>query len=319
MSDEQPDEFPTPVAEEHPDESGLITWGELAVEVAERLRGAPATTDPAREALTIVSKACGATAQEWPDAASRHATVRGVAAIDGMSARRLAGEPLQYVVGEWGFRYLDLFVDRRVLIPRPETEVVAGAALAEARRVVPDDGPVIIADLGTGSGAIGLALVTEHSGAEVWLTDASADALAVARANTAGVGRAGARVRIAQGSWFDALPADLAGQLGVIVSNPPYVADGEELPAEVVDWEPTDALFAGPMGTEDHAHLVAEAPRWLAPGGSLVLEIAPAQAPAVVELASAHFDDVVVEADLAGRDRVVVARHPRSSNGREGR
>src|SRR5690606_38267662 len=148
------------------------------------------------------------------------ATVRGAIHLDAMLARRERGEPLQYVMGRWGFRSLDLLVDDRVLIPRPETEVLAGLALDEVRRL----GAPIAVDLGTGSGAIALSLAAEQPGLEVWGTDASEDALAVARANLAGLGRAATRVRLVAGDWFAALPAELAGRIGVVVSNPPYVA-----------------------------------------------------------------------------------------------
>src|SRR4051794_40900781 len=111
-----------------------------------------------------------------------------------MVERRSTGEPLQYVLGRWGFRRLDLLVDRRVLIPRPETEVVVEHALAEADRV----GETTAVDLGTGSGAIALALATERRSLSVWATDSSPAALEVARANLAGVGRAGGRVRIVE-------------------------------------------------------------------------------------------------------------------------
>src|SRR5688500_6955983 len=124
-----------------------------------------------------------------------------------MAERRLAGEPLQYVLGSWGFRTLDLFVDPRVLIPRPETEVVAGLAIDALADL---DRPGIAVDLGTGSGAIALSLAAEHwPHVEVWASDASADALAVARANLAALGRRGAVVRLVEGDWFGALPDDL--------------------------------------------------------------------------------------------------------------
>ena len=134
-------------------------------------------------------------------------------------ARREAGEPLQYVVGSWGFRRLDLAVDRRALIPRPETEVTAEVAIDAARRIAE---PIVV-DLGTGSGAIGLSVAWECRHAHVWATDRSSEALEVARANLAGLGRAGARVRLAAGDWFGALPDDLVGRVDVAVSNPPYV------------------------------------------------------------------------------------------------
>ncbi len=228
-----------------------------------------------------------------------------------MTARRLEGEPIQYVLGEWSFRHLDLYIDRRVLIPRPETESLVGAALAEANRVGPDGGSVTAADLGTGSGAIGLALASEHVGVTAWLTDVSSDALAVARANLVGLGRAAARVTIAEGSWLEALPQELCGKLDLIVSNPPYVARHEELPTEVAAWEPASALFAGERGTEDLDHLADTAPRWLGPQGALVLEMAPWQTEPVSARLEGRFVDVEVHKDLAGLDRVVIGRYPR--------
>jgi len=155
--------------------------------------------------------------------------------------RRESGEPLQYVLGSWAFRSLELMVDPRVLIPRPETEQVVEVALGEIRR----HRRPVVADLGTGSGAIALSVVAEVAGAQVWATDTSEAALAVARANLAGLaGMAATRVRLARGSWFSALPAELRGRLSVVVSNPPYVADAEvaSLPAEVAEWEPREAL-----------------------------------------------------------------------------
>ena len=124
-----------------------------------------------------------------------------------MVARRRAGEPLQYVLGSWGFRRLDLLVDRRVLIPRPETEQVVEVAL---ELLAGRERPLVVADLGTGSGAIALSLARElpSTGVEVWATDISTDALDVARANLAGLGRAAVNVRLAEGDWFGALPAD---------------------------------------------------------------------------------------------------------------
>ena len=138
-------------------------------------------------------------------------TEGAMARYDDMVARRAAGEPLQYVLGHWGFRHLDLMVNRRVLIPRPETEQVVEVALAELDRLGGRDVPTTVVDLGTGSGAIALAVATERVRTTVWATDASEAALAVARANLAGVGRAGARVTMVAGDWFGALPAELRG------------------------------------------------------------------------------------------------------------
>lgn len=272
------------------------SWSALRREAADRLRAA-GVASPEAEARWLVEECA-----PDPDGA---VTTRAIAHFDGLLARREAGEPLQYVFGHWTFRSLDLLVDRRVLIPRPETEVVAEVAIDELRRL----GGGVAVDLGTGSGAIALALADEVRTAEVWAVDESADALAVARANLAGIGRAGARVRLVEGDWFGGLPADLRGRVDVIVANPPYVAEGDELPAEVADWEPASALLAGPDGLDDLRRIVAEAPAWLARPGALVVELAPAQAEAVTALArQAGFGEVRVRVDLTGRERMVVAR-----------
>jgi release factor glutamine methyltransferase len=261
-----------------------------------------------------VEEVSGLDRSRWSEAAPEDGRVR----LTGLVERRLTGEPLQYVLGRWSFRGLDLAVDPRVLIPRPETEVVAEIALGEARglHLSPPrrGGPLTVADLGTGSGALALALAAELPGAEVWATDISPAALAVARANlTALAPPAASRVHFAEGMWYEALPAGLRGRLRVIVSNPPYVTEAEfaGLPAEVRDHEPTGALVAGPTGRESLEHLVAGGLDWLEPGGSLVLELAPDQAtPLVAAAEAAGYDGVAVHRDLAGRDRVLVARRP---------
>ena len=228
--------------------------------------------------------------------------------VEAMVDRRSVGEPLQYVVGRWGFRTLDLLVDHRVLIPRPETEAVVEVALDEVRSVKVSGARCL--DLGTGSGAIALSLAVELRDPTVWATDRSADALAVARANVAGVGGfAATRVQLVEGPWFDALPTELVGTFDLIVSNPPYVADGAALPPEVADWEPASALRAGPEGLDDIEAIVRAAPRWLARPGALVVELSPEQADRAIATAfAAGFDDAEVRPDLAGRARALVAR-----------
>ena len=286
-----------------------ITWREVLAETTGRLGAV--TGSPAVEARWIVERASGFEGAEHVTMLDEPVTQRAMYFHDLMVERRLRGEPLQYVLGRWGFRTLDLFVDRRVLIPRPETETVAGLALVELDRVRSEsaDRTLCAVDLGTGSGAIGLSIAVERPQVEVWLTDRSADALAVARANLAGIGRAAARVTVVEGSWFAALPADLLGAVDLVVSNPPYVAAGDELDAAVRDWEPTEALFAGPDGLDDLRVLVAGAHEWLRPGGALVLEIDPRQAEAVTAMArSRGFGEVAVHRDLSDRDRAVVAR-----------
>ena len=293
-----------------PDLDGTVSWRRLQAETARRL-AAGGIDRPDVEARWIVEEASGFEGADYLPGLDRPATVRRVATLDRLVARRLAGEPLQYVLGRWGFRSLDLMVDRRVLIPRPETEQVVGFALAELDRLASarPDTPLVVIDLGTGSGAIGLSVAAERSRARVWASDVSADALAVAGANLAGLGRAATRVRLAQGSWYEALPAELAGTVDLIVSNPPYVAPSDPLPAEVAEWEPVGALISGPTGREALTEVVDQAPRWLTRPGVLVVELAPDQAGATAERARlAGFDDVRVERDLAGRDRAVVAR-----------
>ena len=232
---------------------------------------------------------------------------RAIPFARGMVERRAAGEPLQYVVGRWGFRHLDLLVDRRVLIPRPETEFVVEVAVGEARRLGPT---LTVVDLGTGSGAIALSMAVELPESSVWATDVSSEALAVARANLAGLGsRDARRVRMAEGAWFDALPADLRGRVDVVVSNPPYVAASEVLPPVVADWEPAEALVSGSTGLEAIEAILDAATGWLARPGVLVLEIAPHQAgPAAERARQAGFTLVDVRPDLQGRLRALVAR-----------
>lgn len=225
------------------------------------------------------------------------------------------------MLGSWSFAGIDLLVDGRVLIPRPETEVVARTAIEELARAGQRVGKpdvwggartrYAVADLGTGSGAIALALAFALPEAEVWATDVSEEALAVAHANVAGAGTPAARVRLARGRWLDALPEWLRGRLSLIVSNPPYVAESElaGLPGSVRDWEPLSALVSGSTGLEAIETILGEAPPWLAPRGVVVLEIAPHQAEAARELAGRGcFASVEVVRDLTGRDRVLVGR-----------
>lgn len=282
--------------------SGHGTWRNL-------LDRAEATLGPGPDARRIVERASGYDGAEVVVHLDEQAPARVLPFVAGMVERRAAGEPLQYVLGRWGFRRLELFVDRRVLIPRPETETVVEVALSELRGLALDRRPVVV-DLGTGSGAIALSVASEWGPSEVWGTDASGAALAVARANLAGLGSpAASRVRLAEGRWFSALPADLRGTVDLLVSNPPYVAAGEPLPPEVADWEPAEALVAGPTGLEALGEILTEAPAWLGRPGVLAVEIASERAEASAHLAtSAGFSAVEVRPDLAGRPRVLVGR-----------
>lgn len=335
----------------------VVLWRELLAEAAERLAAA-GMESAAVEARRIVVAAAGCDDAAWHRELDRPATRRGVAAFDRMLRRRAAGEPLQYVLGSWGFRGLDLFVDPRVLIPRPETEITAGCALAELQRRAdePGTGPgaprqsggptgvplrsstrggessrpglpappprcgpseraptLLAADLGCGSGAIGLSLAAERVDVAVICTDISAEALAVASANLAGLGRPAARVRLAEGSWYEALPPEERGRFDVIVSNPPYIAGGSDsLPPEIADHEPRVALYSGRTGLEATEVILAGAPDWLAPGGAVVLELSDGTSGRVQDLAqSSGLADIALHRDLAGSERVLVARRPR--------
>ena len=262
----------------------------------------------AREAWFVLERASGLDRAGLVPRLADPVAARTVAFVEGMVDRRRAGEPLQYVLGLWSFRRLELVVDRRVLIPRPETEMVVDVALGELALLGPHR-PLVV-DLGTGSGAIAISVALEVPAARVWGTDRSTDALAVARANLAGMGgRVAPRVRLAAGDWFDALPQELQGQVDVVIANPPYVGDAEALPAEVIDWEPPGALFAGPTGLEAVADILAGAPAWLRRPGAIVVEIAPHQAgPAAALARESGFTEVDVRPDLAGRLRALVGR-----------
>lgn len=281
--------------------STTVTWRELWDETAGIVGDRP-------QARWLCEVAAGAVdGDEFLTMLDEPATVRMVSHLDAMTARLGAGEPLQYVLGEWSFRKITLAVDRRVLIPRPETELVAEVAIQKAASV---PAPRVVADLGTGSGAIGLSLAVELPGTTVWLTDIDRDALDVARANIAGIGPAGVNIRTSLGSWFEAAPAEVS--FDVIVANPPYVAvDSPELAADVAEWEPHRALFAGPEGLDDLRLIITEAPQHLTAGGWLVLEIGADQGSAVADmLDTAGFVDVEIRPDLAAHDRIAVARHP---------
>jgi release factor glutamine methyltransferase len=285
---------------------GTISWRQVRDESA-RLVGRA-------EARWLCEEASGAFGDEFLACIDAPVTERSIAHLDAMLARVRSGEPLQYVLGHWSFRRLDLLVDRRVLIPRPETEWVAEIAIDIARRALAEraPAPIVVADLGTGSGAIGLSVAFElpRSSAEVWLTDLSGDALDVARANAAGLGVAGVGVRFGLGAWFAALPPTLRGALDLIVSNPPYIAhDDPGVAADVRRWEPHQALFSDDNGLADVRALAEGAASWLAPGGWLVIEIGAAQAAATTELlAGAGLGEVEIRRDLSGRDRVALAR-----------
>jgi len=300
--------------------AGAVTWRELREDATRRLQ-AGKLEGAAREAWWMVEEVSGLRGGELVADEEQPATTAAARRVAEMIGRRLSGEPLQYVLGSWSFRGIDLFVDARVLIPRPETEVTAQVAIDEAARLGAQVGrrpawsgtttSYVVADLGTGSGALALALAAELPDAEVWATDRSVDALAVARANLAGAGSPATRVRLAAGSWFEALPDRLRGRLRLVVSNPPYVSEPEvaDLPSHVAWHEPREALVSGATGLEAIEEILRESPGWLEPEGAVVMELDPRRVDAAASIAhEAGFTEVKAEDDLAGRTRVLVAR-----------
>jgi len=285
------------------DPEATVSWRQLLAETADAV-------GDRHHAWWLCEVASGRDGDELTAALDAPASVRAVAHLDAMVARCRTGEPLQYVLGRWGFRRLDLAIDARVLIPRPETEMLVDVVLELLREHVGERRSIRVADLGTGSGAIGLALADELpiDRTTVWITDVSDSALDVARANLAGIGRAAANVRVGSGSWFDALEPE--SRFDVIVSNPPYVAEGSSEVEQIVSrHEPPGALFAGPDGLDAIREIVAGASRRLVPGGWLVLEIGADQGAAVATLLdAADFVEVGIRPDLAGRDRVALGR-----------
>jgi release factor glutamine methyltransferase len=216
--------------------------------------------------------------------------------------RRGQREPLQYVLGEAEFFRVRLKVDRRALIPRPETE-----QLCELITAVLPGPPGAILDLGTGGGAIALALATFYPGAAVTAVDASAAALELARENAAALGLAG-RIRFGQSDWYEAL--DPAERFDLIVANPPYLshAETEATAEEVRGHEPRQALSPGPLGTEALARIIEGAPRFLDDKGLLALETGIDRHETLrTWAAAAGFGRVESRRDLSGRNRHILA------------
>lgn len=213
--------------------------------------------------------------------------------------RRTRREPLAYVLGEWGFRQLTLHVDARVLVPRPETEMVVERCLQLLAGLAEPD----VLDVGVGSGAIALAIAHEHPGARVTGFDSSTGALEVARRNLDATGLDG-RVRLVEHDLRSRFGAE---QFDLVVSNPPYVEEDEieDLEPEVRDWEPREALIAN-GATESVARCAYEALRW---GGWLVVEVADGKAREVADvLRTIGYEAVSIDPDLAGRERIVSGR-----------
>lgn len=211
--------------------------------------------------------------------------------------QRCSGTPLQHLTGSQGFRRISVQVRPGVFVPRPETEVLVGAALDAVAGV---EHPAVV-DVGTGTGAIALAIADERPGARVFATDLSPEAVDLARANAA---RLHLPVTVCRGDLFEPLPLRLLKGVDLVVSNPPYVSEDEydDLPVEVRA-EPRLALVGG---IEPVERLAREATRWLRDGGVLALEIGEAHGPEIARILGRSYRDVRILPDLAGRDRVVL-------------
>ena len=294
------------MSEDTPTIDRALAWA------TDQLRAASAT--PRLDAELLLAHALG-----WLRAhvlAEGHALLADadLALFRALVARRAALEPVAYLLGHKEFYGLDFVVDRSVLVPRPETELLVDQALALARRRTTDHRPptteatatsqssVVVADIGTGSGCIAVAIAANLPGALVYATDLAPAALSVARRNVERHGLAD-RVRLLEGDLLDPLPEPI----DLLLSNPPYTILAE-IDEGVRRHEPRQALDGGPDGLAVYRRLLAAAPARLRPGGAVVLEIGADQGPAVSDLARAHFPTARIEVyrDLAGLDRVVV-------------
>ena len=263
------------------------------VDVAERLAAAGCDS-PRVDAEFLVADVLGTSRSAIYADGARTLNDEEQRALAALVERRARREPLAYVLGEWGFRGLSLRVDPRVLVPRPETEAVVERCLALIDGI---EEPLVL-DVGTGSGAIALAIADEYAGARVTGLDSSEEALALAREN---VQRTGIDVELIRGDLFDGLPE---GPWDLVVSNPPYVRpeEVERLAPEVRDWEPRAALV-GTGATEAVARSAREV---LRAGGTLVLETADGDAGRVLALlCGIGYAEVRMSRDLTGRSRVV--------------
>ena len=270
-----------------------MTVGEALRRGADRLEAAGSET-PRLDAELLLGHAAGLGRADLYADFARPLAPEAAEAFEALLARREHREPVAYILGEWGFRRLTLRTDARALIPRPETETVVERCLAllEGR-----DAPAVL-DVGTGTGAIALAIADEHPGARVTAIDTSTDALSLAREN---VDRTGLEITLERADVLAGFPT---GPWALVVSNPPYVDPDDllDLMPDVRDWEPHVALV-GRGATEA---VVEGAAKTLVPGGALVLEVGDGQAGRVAsKLERAGYADIRITPDLAGRDRVV--------------
>lgn len=281
--------------------AGWATVGDARAHVTGRLAAAGVPT-PELDADLLIASVCGWSRPRVALERDAPLEVGLAAAIGALADRRAAREPLQRLLGEVGFRRLTLRVCDDVLVPRPETEVLAGLAV----EATPAGGVVV--DVGTGTGAVALAVADEAAPQLVMATDLSQAAVACAADNAV---RRGLAVVVRAGDLLAPVPDQLRGRVHVLVSNPPYltVDEVERAAPEVAEHEPRQALVGGPGGQDVSWRLLASAREWLAPGGTVLIEAETSRVAATAAYArELGLRDVAVHRDLAGRDRVVAGR-----------
>lgn len=262
----------------------------------------------AQESRWLVGHALGLEPHQLVSQAEQPVPPEQRTQAESLVARRAAREPLQYILGTQEFCGLEFFVSPAVLIPRPETEVL----LQEALRAVDLNKNSVMVDVGTGSGCVAVTLATIVQQARILAVDRSPEALAAAKANAERQTVAD-RIEFIEGDLLSPLrDRGLTGQVDVIVSNPPYIAESDwaGLQPEIRDFEPRSALVSGPTGTEFHERLLRESKEYLVPGGSLVMEIGQGQRPAIQKMAEqlGGYTPIETAKDGAGIERIVIFR-----------
>lgn len=279
----------------------LLAWARQVLDRAE-------IENAVQESRWLVGHALGLEPHHLVSQAEQPVSSDKKTQTESLVSRRAAHEPLQYILGTQEFCGLDFHVSPAVLIPRPETEVL----LQEALRAVDLNKDSVLVDVGTGSGCVAVTLATILSRARILAVDRSPEALAEAKANAERLTVAD-RIEFIEGDLLSPLrDRGLTGQVDVIVSNPPYIAESEwaGLQPEVRGFEPRSALVSGPKGTEFHERLLCDSREYLAPSGSLVMEIGQGQRPAVQQIAEqlGGYTPVEIAKDGAGIERIVIFR-----------
>lgn len=227
--------------------------------------------------------------------------------LERIISERNTSKPLAYVLNCVTFRGLDLYVDERVLIPRPETELVVQHAIDTLK--ANDLVQKIVFDIGTGSGAISLSVATEIPNAVVYASDISFEALEVAKFNSRSLDLSTSRISFLKSDVFDEFPIELRGDVDVIISNPPYIGldETDSIEKSVLYFEPHQALFSGEVGTDHYLQLISKSKDWLKRDGHLIVEISPRHVEFMVKAkAEFGFSSLEIFKDLAGRDRVAI-------------